>query len=287
MKEFISSSLSVAADESTGYLRSIKIKNDIMNWVLYEGEWGRVGHFGIQNTTVEGDRLVTKARHDSGMLELTIERYVEDGKYTEKYSVKNIHWLDVFIKPDTFGIHFPFDCKMIRGNITEQFKTKCTAHVWPGESSSWIYGAKIGGKPPYLVAHLTEGSMSEYSIERDMSMTRSCSDYRGIILLNPTPTSILPGESAVYKFVYEGTDKHPKDYLKEDTNQICIESDKFSVNPSETTVLDVFCRSGLADICASVNGKELAPELVDENHASSTETTTVNTDSTILDYFST
>ncbi len=267
MKEFISSSLAVTADESTGYITSIKVKNDRMNWVLREGEWGRVEHFGTQSVDFEGDRLVTRALHESRKLELTVERYIENGKYTEKYSVKNIHWLDVFISPDTFGIYFPFDCKMIRANIAEQFVTKCTAHVWCGENSSWIYGAKIGGKSPYLVVHLTEGSMSEYSIDRDLSITRSCSDYRGIILMNPAPTSILPGETAVYKFVYEGTDKHPKDYMREDTDQLFIESDKFSVNPGEETVLDVSCRAGLSDLRATCADRDLPVEYISENHA--------------------
>ena len=268
MTELISGSLKILASKATGYPMSINVIGDDsgMNWVMEGHEWGKVESFGLQSTAFENGTVKTLLRHKSGKLDMTVERYVEDGKYTEKYTVTNKDWLDFFITPDTFGIFFPFDCKMIRANIKEQFVTKCTAHVWCGESSSWIYGAKIGGKPPYLVAHLTEGSMSEYSINRDMSLTRSCSDYRGIILMNPTPVSVLPGESVSYKFVYEATDKHPKDYMREDTDQICIESDKFSVYPGEPTTLDVYCRAGLDGLTVSGNGT-LSTEKITETHA--------------------
>ncbi len=268
MNDIISSTLKITPDES-GFLRSIRVLGDAsdMNWVLEDSEWGKLEHFEIKEASFADGKLTQKAIHDTGLLEMTVEKYIENGKYTEKYSVKNLHWLDFFITPDTFGIYFPFDCKMIRANIAEQFVKKCTAHVWCGEHTSWIYGAKIGGKPPYLVAHLTEGSMSEYSIDRDLSMTRSCSDYRGIILMNPAPVSILPGETAVYKFVYEATNKHPKDYLREDTDQIFISSDKFSVYKNESTVLDIECRRGLKDLVATVDDTPLHVEYISENHA--------------------
>ena len=78
MKEFISSSICVTVDESTGYITSIKSKNDRMNWVLREGEWGRVEHFGTQSVNTEGDRVVTRALHESRKLEITIEKYIEN-----------------------------------------------------------------------------------------------------------------------------------------------------------------------------------------------------------------
>ncbi|MBQ8388701.1 MAG: hypothetical protein IJX46_07230 [Clostridia bacterium] len=269
MHTFISDTLELTASTESGNIIGIRVLGDTsgMDWVLENSEWGQVERFGTQSVTLEGGRLITVARHESGKLGLTVERFVEDGKYTEVYRVKNLIDLDCFVTPDDFGIFFPFDCKMIRANITEQFVKKCTAHVWCGENTSWIYGAKIGGKPPYLVAHLTEGSMSEYSIHRDLSMTRSCSDYRGIILMNPAPASILAGEEAIYKFVYEATDKHPRDYLREETDAICIESDKFSVFEGEPTVLDVYCRRGVEGLTAVCGREALPTETVSPTHA--------------------
>ena len=156
MRKFVSSSLEIISDETTGYIHSISVLGDLsnMNWVLANSEWGLVERFGIQSVAFADGKLVSRALHESGKLELCVERYIENGKYTEKYSVKNLTDFDYFITPDTFGIFFPFDCKMIRANIAEQFVKKCTAHVWCGENTSWIYGAKIGGKPPYLMVHL-------------------------------------------------------------------------------------------------------------------------------------
>lgn len=72
------------------------------------------------------------------------------------------------------------------------------AHIWCGGQVSYVMGLRMGGIAPHLGLVLTEGSIVNYSIERD---TAQSSNNRGLIILHPEPVILLPG--AFYKIAWE------------------------------------------------------------------------------------
>ncbi|QDP95951.1 six-hairpin glycosidase [Microlunatus elymi] len=69
---------------------------------------------------------------------------------------------------------------------------RCHAHLFCAGSASYVYARRMGGEAPHLGLVLTEGSLDNYSVERDFD--RSSND-RGCFLLHPSPLVLQPGES--------------------------------------------------------------------------------------------
>lgn len=206
---------SIDLNPETGCVRSIVLQGDPhqMNWVGHTKEWGRpyaVVH-KYQNFREEW-HLVSFAETASGArsvfennkLRLTVTRsFPDDARFAESYLFENISGSPCFFRKGEIGIYTPF-CDEYHSAAVSQ-ATKCNAHLWCGESMSWVNALRQGESGQNLGLVLTAGSLDAYSIDRDGQTLRTA--RRGNIILHPEILELGAGASATVSwelFVHAG-----------------------------------------------------------------------------------
>lgn len=147
-----------------------------MNWIEGSREWGTV--------------ICPPA------LKYEVTSRQEDGTVRETYRFTNISNKTVFLQRGEISIYAPFNDNYDVADVC--LTRRCHAHIWCGGDVSYILGLRMGGEPPHLGMALLKGSLTDYSIERDL--TQSSND-RGDFLLHPTPFTLEPGESYELEWV--------------------------------------------------------------------------------------
>lgn len=243
---FKNKSMEVEIDERFGTVCRI-VKNDDeanMDWVLPGSQWGRVENFKTASVSVRENEVFVEAVCERAPLSLQVCRKIEEDAYTERYTFTNTSREALEIDQETFGICFPFNCAI---EIAEDFIKKiCVAHVWCGGNTAWLYGEKLDGGAPYLIVQMTEGDCSDYSISKDI-VGRKMVDYRGEILLNPTPCRLQGGESLCMAFEHRFSEEPPKIALAKRQDFIGAYADAYSVLRGENVTVSVECAGGLND----------------------------------------
>lgn len=208
--------ISVVFDDSAGFTKAIYNPKDKfnMNWILDNSNWGEV--IGFNEYRVEKAENGINVYSKNNSLGLSVEKKVENGCYTENYCITNNQLSDFFSIKDNLGIYFPYNCTF--KDKINLHDNSCITHIWCGGDFSWMYSAKPSGAKPYLVCNITKGSISDYSISYDISRTKVGASYRGCIVLNPEEFVLLPGESAVFSFIFRFSDIAPGD---NDVNEFC------------------------------------------------------------------
>ncbi len=219
--------ISVVFDDSAGFTKAIYNPKDKfnMNWILDNSNWGEV--IGFNEYRVEKAENGINVYSKNNSLGLSVEKRVQNGCYTENYCITNNQLSDFFFTKDNLGIYFPYNCTF--EDKINLHDNSCITHIWCGGDFSWMYSAKPSGAKPYLVCNITKGSISDYSISYDISRTKVGASYRGCIVLNPEEFVLLPGESAVFSFVFRFSDISPGD---NDVNEFCrmnLSADRYSV----------------------------------------------------------
>lgn len=155
-----------------------------MNWLRGDFVYGDVKCpkelCGEVKNRKEGDRVYT---------EVTISNPGEKPYFTDKTSI---------------SIAFPLVDKYESSKVC--MEQRCHTHVFCGGNISYICALRMGGQAPHLGMVLTKGSLSGYSIERNIV---SQSNDRGCFLLHPSPMEIKAGESVTLEWVifsHEGKD---------------------------------------------------------------------------------
>lgn len=232
-----------------------------MNWVIPEHGFGRLFGFTTEKTVESKGSSLTYLRSSATIttravpsLRAKIKRRTVGRKFVETYSFTNVSKNEFFLNQESFGINLPLNCLQKRDELAPGFLDKlCTAHVWCGDSVCYLYGAKFSGEKPQLVINMTKGNVSDYSIVRRADAVRVGADYRGDIVLNPTPCIISPGETKVYEFEYFFTDGDVKSALKKQANFILAESDVYTPSLGDAV-----------NITLSYDGSEKVSVLLDE-----------------------
>lgn len=206
----------VQIDEYNGCVTDIVNKNDFaMNWVRDNANWGKIDNFKLESVTKSSDAFSARYSYEPDKhyfkrkddISITVEKKLINDIYQERYVLTNHTNSEFFINQETFGIHFPFN------SIYHGGKPVCMAHVWAGAEVCWIVAKKIADTKERLVIRLTEGSISDYGIYREiLGAKEDSTNFRGDIVLNPTPCSVSAGESVAYTFVYDFTNKNEIDY---------------------------------------------------------------------------
>lgn len=176
-----------------------------MNWVEGDTPWG-----------------TTKAPRG---IKTTIQRSVNDkGNLVERYEFTNTTDFDIFTEIGDIGIYTTFNDDYTTSK--ECLTNKCHAHIWCGNNISYIMGLRMGGEGPHLGLILTKGSISQYSVERNIERI---SNDRGDFILHPSPVSLTPKQSFTIEwelFWHNGKEDFQKQ-LFNFSHYYSIKADKF------------------------------------------------------------
>lgn len=123
-------------------------------------------------------------------LEYSVSNRCEEDRIYTEISFSNKSSKPFFSYTGSIAIAFPL---MDTYEDSETCLTKrCNTHIFCGGNISYIMALRMGGEAPHLGMVLTEGSFSDYSIERD---ERKQSNDRGGFWLHPSAMEFVPGET--------------------------------------------------------------------------------------------
>ncbi len=182
-----------------------------MNWVEGYSEWGTV-------KCPDGIRAEVFCEKTGDIIK-------------ERYVFTNVSDMDIFPTLGEIGIYTPFNDDYIASDIC--IKERCHTHIFTGESVSYVCALRMGGEAPHLGLVLTEGSLSSYSIERDVS---KISNDRGDFILHPTPVTLMPGESFTVGwtlFWHRGKEDFFTELKKHAPQFIQVEAENYTVYEQE------------------------------------------------------
>ncbi len=186
-----------------------------MNWVAGETEWGTV-------RAPEGIKVTRKTHRGDGIIK-------------ERYVFTNIGTKELMTARNDIAIYTPFHDDYTDSAVC--MRERCHTHIWCGEQISYVMALRMGGEAPHLGMVLTEGSLSGYSVERDLE---KISNDRGDFLMHPSPVSLAPQESFAIGwtlFWHEGAEDfyeklkqyHPNDIRVQAENYIVFQGEWISI----------------------------------------------------------
>lgn len=206
-----------------------------MNWIEGEKEWG----------TVKCPEQI--------QCEHTIQK--KDDTILERFKFTNVSNTHIFTSLQDISIYATFNDDY--ASAEECMYRRCHTHIWCGGDISYVMALRMGGEAPHLGLTLTEGSLSGYSIERDIEKS---SNDRGDFILHPSPVVLAPGESFSIAWIlfwhngksdfYEKLKKYNKKYIHiEAANYMLFEGEEINI-----TIEPEF-EFGYQDIDISINGE--------------------------------
>jgi len=188
-------------------------KNDPykMNWVDGYTEWG---------TT----------RCPEGIKATYTQEFLGDA-IKETFVFTNVSSRDIFPTEGEIGIYAPFNDDYIASDIC--IKARCHTHLFMGEEVSYVCALRMGGEAPHLGLVLVEGSLSSYSIERDLE---KISNDRGDFILHPTSHPLMPNESFKISWIlfwHKGKDDFFNELKKHTHRFLHVEAPRYTVFDNE------------------------------------------------------
>lgn len=237
--ELRNSKIIVKINETNGATNAIIHPQDEtqMNWILEKPFWGTVPDYTFIKTEQTNSGITAVYEHPKKLSRVTVEKTVTDTDYFEKYIIENIGVSEFFLTKDNFGILMPTNCNYIKGS---NLMDKCVSHLWCGGDVCWLYSARTNGTLPYFVMNLIEGSVDDYSLDYDYSLTNLGADWRGAFLLHPKECIIKPNESITLNFRFRFSESSPEFAPLDFDGAMRFTADKYSFNINERikTVLE-------------------------------------------------
>lgn len=115
---------------------------------------------------------------------------------------------------------------------------RCHAHIFCGENTSYIMALRMGGAAPHLGMVLTKGSLSAYSIERDLKLQ---SNDRGCFWLHPSAQEFAPGDTMKLEwkvFPHRGREDF-REKLRAFPRVILVDAEQYVIYPGETSKVTI------------------------------------------------
>lgn len=188
-----------------------------MNWIREDYVYGKVNCpkelcSSIKNRK-EGDIVYT---------EITISNPGEKPYFTDKTSI---------------SIAFPVVDKYESSKVCVE--QRCHTHIFCGGNISYICALRMGGQNPHLGMVLTKGSLSGYSIERNIL---NYSNDRGCFLLHPSPVELGAGESVTLEwtiFSHKGKEDFFRKLEFYCPHFVTVWADRYVLFPGEKNVIHI------------------------------------------------
>ena len=135
-----------------------------------------------------------------------------------------------FTNAGSIGVSFPLQDRYTDSVTCRDYR--CHAHVFCGENTSYIMALRMGGAAPHLGMVLTKGSLSTYSIERDLKLQ---SNDRGCFWLHPSAQEFAPGDTMTLEwkvFPHRGREDF-REKLRAFSQVILVDAEQYVIYPGE------------------------------------------------------
>ena len=234
-----------------------------MEWIRQAAPWG-TGWARIEGVMTAWDHPVSLRRlsdrtfesvYEVPRLRVRVVRQLEDGgRLRESFTFENTGSVPLIFAEDGLGIRLPLVDNYPGAEIC--LPERCHAHLWMGESSSYVNAMRMGGAAPHLGLVLTEGSLTGYSIHDRIQH----SNDRGQFVVHPAAMTLAPGQSQTLSWVlfwHEGWDDF---YRKAEVleNFVRLEADRYTVTRGEPLRVTVHGGASLEGAQWLLNGKSVA-----------------------------
>ena len=141
-----------------------------------------------------------------------------------------------FTNAGSIGVSFPLQDRYTDSVTCRDYR--CHAHVFCGENTSYIMALRMGGAAPHLGMVLTKGSLSAYSIERDLKLQ---SNDRGCFWLHPSAQEFAPGDTMKLEwkvFPHRGREDF-REKLRAFPRVILVDAEQYVIYPGETSKVTI------------------------------------------------
>lgn len=141
-----------------------------------------------------------------------------------------------FTNAGSIGVSFPLQDRYTDSVTCRDYR--CHAHIFCGENTSYIMALRMGGAAPHLGMVLTKGSLSAYSIERDLKLQ---SNDRGCFWLHPSEQEFAPGDTMKLEwkvFPHRGREDF-REKLRAFPRVILVDAEQYVIYPGETSKVTI------------------------------------------------
>lgn len=188
-----------------------------MNWVAGAKEWGTV--------------------HCPEGIGYAYSSFKEKDVLTERFVFTNITDKIIYTKAGDIGIYTTFNDEYTEAATC--LTQRCHTHIFCGGQVSYVAALRMNGEGPHLGLVLTKGSLTAYSVERDLARM---SNDRGDFILHPAPQVLQPGESFTIEwklFWHQGMDDFYAKLPKLFPGFIDVRAEKYVLFQGETIQISV------------------------------------------------
>ena len=141
-----------------------------------------------------------------------------------------------FTNAGSIGVSFPLQDRYTDSVTCRDYR--CHAHIFCGENTSYIMALRMGGAAPHLGMVLTKGSLSAYSMERDLKLQ---SNDRGCFWLHPSAQEFAPGDTMKLEwkvFPHRGREDF-REKLRAFPRVILVDAEQYVIYPGETSKVTI------------------------------------------------
>ena len=141
-----------------------------------------------------------------------------------------------FTNAGSIAISFPLQDSYADSVTCRDYR--CHAHVFCEENTSYIMALRMGGAAPHLGMVLTKGSLSAYSMERDLKLQ---SNDRGCFWLHPSAQEFAPGDIMTLEwkvFPHQGREDF-REKLRAVSQVILVDAEQYVIYPGETSKVTI------------------------------------------------
>ena len=141
-----------------------------------------------------------------------------------------------FTNAGSIAISFPLQDRYADSVTCRDYR--CHAHIFCGENTSYIMALRMGGAAPHLGMVLTKGSLSAYSMERDLKLQ---SNDRGCFWLHPSSQEFAPGDTMTLEwkvFPHQGREDF-REKLRAVSQVILVDAEQYVIYPGETSKVTI------------------------------------------------
>ena len=141
-----------------------------------------------------------------------------------------------FTNAGSIAISFPLQDRYADSVTCRDYR--CHAHIFCGENTSYIMALRMGGAAPHLGMVLTKGSLSAYSMERDLKLQ---SNDRGCFWLHPSSQEFAPGDTMTLEwkvFPHQGREDF-REKLRAFSQVILVDAEQYVIYPGETSKVTI------------------------------------------------